>query len=125
MTKEDLLNDIFDLKWQASSGNRYLVRWCDLCNVFIITHPECHGSTCNSGCCDACRADFEEFNCYKCSVLDYINDEELRIWEKCLNIKKLIGETIVDGDKEINFKKLQKEGKLSRWQKKIFEKELK
>jgi hypothetical protein len=124
MNEEDLLNEIFNDKWRAKSGREYNVVWCELCDCAIISCKTCSGSTCNAHCCDKCSDDFDEFNRYQTSILYYINDEEKKTYEKCLRIKHFIRETIIEGKKEINFKELQKNRRLSWNDEVIFSKEL-
>ena len=119
MTDTDRLNDIFANLWNGEQG-KHLVTWCGLCNTAIISclEPDCHGSTCNAGGCDKCKKDFDEFNTYKTTVFEYLTDEEKSVYEKALRIQHFIMETIPTGMKELDWKKLDSEGKLSdydRW----------
>lgn len=113
-------------QWISSNGNKYSVGWCDLCDCAFIACFElnCHGSTCNAGGCDKCKDDFDEFNTYKTQVENYLTDEEKTIYNKCLRIKDFILSTIPRGDKQIDFKKLQQNGRLSKSDEKVFTKEL-
>ena len=53
----------------------------------------------------------------------YLSAEEKKIYEKCLRLKHFILETIGENDC-INFKELEKKGKLSKYDEKMFEKYL-
>ncbi len=126
MKEENLLNDIFGNKWKAKSGKEYVITWCDLCDCvsFWCREKDCHGSTCNGGGCNICGPDQNEFDEYKRHIRNYISKEELKIYEKCLRIRKFMLETITKGEKQIDFKKLKKDGCLSRIDEEYFSKEL-
>lgn len=124
MTEEQLLDDIFDSKWVALSGNKYKISFCELCDTFSISHSKCHGSTCNAGGCDECKEDFDEFNEYKTHIWEYLTEDEIKIYDKCLRIKKFIKESILLGQKQIDFKELNKLGKFSENDREVFKKEL-
>ncbi len=111
MTEQNLINEIFGTKWK----NKYIIKWCDLCDCAVISCIEdnCRGSSCNGTGCSKCRDDFDEFNKSKTSVFEYLTLEERDTYIKCNQLKKHIMETLADGDKEIDWKKLDKEGKLS------------
>ena len=127
MSEETTMNELCNGKWKAKSGREYVINWCYLCDCagFSCLEKDCHGSTCNCGGCDICGPDQDEFREYKTSIYNYLTDEEMKVYEKCLRIKKHILETIPEGMKEIDFKFLDKEGKLSQNERVMFEKELK
>jgi methionyl-tRNA synthetase len=119
MSESELLDDIFyGKKWRG----KYKVSWCDLCDTAIITCPKCKNGSCNGGGCEECINDKDsiEFNEVKTRVEDYLTEEEIKIYQKCLELKKYILETVRDGDKEIDWNKLDKNGKLSDWNRKMF-----
>jgi hypothetical protein len=105
--------------------DKYELSWCDLCDVAVITCPECKNSSCNSGSCDKCKEDMKEFSSYKCKVQNYLSEDEIKVYEKSLRIKRHILNTIPLGIKEIDWKKLQSDGELSEWEESLFSKELK
>jgi hypothetical protein len=124
MNEKRLLRELSgEKKWK----DKYFVEWCDLCDIAIIICPEpgCGGSSCNGHSCEKCDKDITEFNSYKTKVQDYLSKDEIRIYEKCLRIKRHILETLANGEKEINWKKLQSEGQLSGWEEGLFKEELK
>ena len=102
---------------------RYEISWCELCHVAIITCPKCKNSSCNGGGCKECLDDFDEFSKKHIRVAYYLSAEEKKIYEKCLRLKHFILETIGENDC-INFKELEKKGKLSKYDEKMFEKYL-
>jgi hypothetical protein len=106
---------IFGERWKGKN-REYSVSWCDLCDVAIISCEDCHGSTCNCMSCEKCSEDFEEFCKYKRCVEDYLTGEEIKIYQKCLQIRKHILETIQIGEKEIDWNKLNERGDLSEWE---------
>ena len=127
MTEDDCLSKIFGQRWKANDGTEYIMWYCDMCECFSIgcNNKECHGSSCNCGGCDKCIKHHEEFNKYKISIKDYLNEEEKKIFDKIRQIKKHMKESLFDGDKEINWKKLKEQGKMSRWEiNEVFIKEL-
>ena len=99
------------VKWK----NKYTVSWCSDCRTAIIScnEPSCGGSYCNGGGCKKCHDDFQEFGGYKTRVENYLTEDEIKIYYKCEKLKSLIVETIAEGDKKIDWKKLTEQGQLS------------
>lgn len=120
MSEDELLSEIFGQTWTAKSGKKYVVHWCELCDCAIISCKECTGTTCNSHSCDVCSSDQDEFNEYTVNVEKYLNDEEIKIYQKCLRIKRHILNTIPKNIKKIDWTELQKQGNLSAWEKEMF-----
>ena len=116
----DELNIFFNKKWK----NKYTVDWCNLCDVAIISCPFCEGTTCNSHSCDKCKDDFEEFRKYRRTVFDYLTKDEIKIYEKCLELKKFILQTIPENEKEINWRRLKDDGMLSNYDEELFHNEI-
>ncbi len=111
MSEEELLNDIFGgAKWK----DKYFVDWCELCDVAIITCPECKNSSCNGGGCEKCNEDFNDFNKNKTQVEDYLTEPDITVYQKSLSIKKFILKSLSEGEAQIPFKKYEKDGKFSR-----------
>jgi tRNA U54 and U55 pseudouridine synthase Pus10 len=110
---------MFNELWKGKN-KEYSVWWCDLCDQAVISCDKCGGSTCNCHSCEYCQEDFNEFDKYKRNVENYLTKEEIKIYQKCLQIKKHILETIRGGEKEIDWKKLNKRGDLSKWECKMF-----
>jgi hypothetical protein len=76
--------------------------------------------------CNECKNDYGEWYAnVKHSVCDYLTEEEIKIYQKCNQLKKLIVESLGTGDKEINWKKMQKDGQLSGWDEDVFADKLK
>jgi hypothetical protein len=110
LNEEEILSSIFgDSKWK----NKYPVEWCSLCDTAIIGCAVCAGTTCNGHSCEFCNQDFDEFCDCKRRVSDYLTEDETAIYQKSLRIKKFILETLRDGDKEIDWNKLNENGELS------------
>lgn len=110
---------LFDKTWQGKQG-LYTVIWCDLCNAATIgcLETDCHGSTCNGGGCDKCKEDHAEFATYKTNVYHYLTKEEREVYDKALSIQQFIMNTVPEGMKELDWKKLDDAGCLSdydRW----------
>lgn len=127
MTEEDLLSKIFGEMWKSSTGQEYVMHYCDLCECFSIkcNDKKCHGSSCNAGGCDKCGAAFDEFHKCNIHIQDYLNEEEKKTFQKINRIKKHMKESLFSGDREIDWKKLKEEGKMSRWEiNEVFTKEL-
>jgi len=119
MNKEEkLLSEIFAEKWK----NKYVITWCSLCDSACIAclNPKCLGTSCNGAGCKKCNNDFNEFHSYNIRVENYLTDKEKNIYHKCLRIKKHILETIPLGIKKIDWKKLNKQKKLSDIERKMF-----
>lgn len=108
---DSILDKIFSKnKWK----NKYQVSWCDHCQTAIIECPKCKTSSCNGGGCGQCRKDFEIFfNSYSTKIEKYLTPSEIEVYRKTTELKKLITLSLSKGEKEINFKKLNKDGKLS------------
>lgn len=121
MNEEELLDEIFsEKKWK----DKYFVEWCDLCDTAIIVCKDCKNSSCNGGGCNSCINDFNEFNSCKTKIHEYLSDEEIQIYEKCLRLKKHIIESLNCGEKEINWKQRLADGKFSKNEEEMFKKEL-
>ena len=104
---------------------KYEIRWCHMCGVALIECEKCEGTTCNSGSCEECQQDFEEFAQNKITVEEYLTPEEQKIYRKGLRIQLLILETLGQGFSQINWKQLQEDGQLSKNDEVMFAKELK
>ena len=123
MDEEKALRKVFnqDILWK----NKHEIDWCNLCNVFIISCPECKGTTCNCHSCEKCSENFDDFNKAKTRIHDYLTEEEIEVYEKCMQLKKLIEESLARGEYELDFKKLNEMGNLSQNNEKQFERFLK
>ena len=89
MNEDQTLRKIFGgAKWK----DKYDIDWCNHCNVAIIECPECHNSSCNGGGCSVCGEDKDHNLFYntKNSVLDYLSEEESKVYMKCLQLQKFI-----------------------------------
>jgi hypothetical protein len=104
--------------------NKYAVDWCELCRTAIIICPKCQNSSCNGGGCEECLKDWAEFKEYKRRVENYLTEDEIKIYNKCEALKDLIVKTIREEEKGINWEKIQKEGKLSINDEKLFCREI-
>jgi hypothetical protein len=106
--------------------DKYRVIWCDHCNCYSIVCPEpsCDGVSCNGSGCAMCNDDFKEFHTLKCSVTDYLNEEERAAYRKAMHLKRLIPHMFTYGDTCLDFKKLQREGCMSKSDELVFENEL-
>ena len=126
MTEENLLDDIFDCKWTAKSGNKYVVSFCDLCDVFTISCriEECRATTCNAGGCDICKDDFNEFRSHISYIEYYLTEEERKTYEKFRWLKKYIKESLVLGETTINWKRMKENGELCGITEEMFKKEI-
>jgi hypothetical protein len=124
MNEEELLDDIFDCgkKWKG----KYPIRFCDLCDVFTIgcTDKKCHGSSCNGHSCDECRADHFDFDTAKTYIPQYLNEEEKKVYEKIIWLKRYMKESLLKSEYSINWKRMKQQGELCRTAEKIFEKEI-
>lgn len=108
---ENIVDKIFgnDGLWK----DKYRVGWCDLCGTAYIACPEkdCQGTSCNSTGCTKCIEDFKEFNeTVKTYVEDYLTDEERQGYYKGRRLEKLIVRSISKGEKEIDWKRMEKDG---------------
>lgn len=105
---------------------KYTVNWCHLCGCAHIICPDCKNSSCNGGGCDSCITDELLYSCgkFKIYIEDYLSPEEIKIYHKCEKLKELILECIAEYDSNIDFKRLEQEGKLSEITKEMFKKEL-
>ena len=103
---------------------KYTVGWCDLCGCAYIRCPKCENISCNGGGCEECIVDDKKFSLYETRVESYLTEEERKIYDKVERLKKFIIESIRRGDLKIDFKALQKEGKLSPNDEEMFAREL-
>ena len=112
---------IWDIELHKKWKDKYIVDWCDLCRTATIRCSDCKNSSCNGGGCPNCLDDFVEFN-HQCktSVENYLTEEEVKIYHKCLQLKKFIIKTLRNGDKEINWLELDKRGELSKYDRQFF-----
>lgn len=106
--EEELLLNIFDPQpWETD------VRWCDLCEVFHITHPECKNSSCNGSSCDKCHKVFEDFHKNnKHCVEDYLTEEECLVFHKISMIKHRMSESLRKGESELDKETLDRINKV-------------
>lgn len=119
-SKLDRIEEILGEKWKG----KYILDWCYECDTARITCLECKNGSCSGGGCDKCINDFDEFHKSKTCVESYLTEEERRIYDKCLRIRKLILTSLRIGDSKIDWKKLQKDGELSSNDEKVFKEEL-
>ena len=91
---------------------QYDISWCDLCDRFIISCNYCNGASCNGSSCDKCHDDFTEFNLGNVSVLDYLTEQEIRVYDKIRSIKRLMLHEMNNGIYNLDFEKLHREGSL-------------
>lgn len=103
---------------------KYSLGWCDLCSVAIIACPECKNISCNGGGCSECNDTFSGFLQGKICVEQYLSEEEIKVYQKNLQIKRFILETLAKGESQIDWKKLRDEGKMSQRDEEFFTKEL-
>ena len=120
MSGERLLDEIFGEKWVSSTGRVYTVTWCNLCDCAIIICPKCKNGSCNGGGCEFCTEDWPEFSKFKCNPSYYLNESEKNTYFKIEALRKFIKESIVLGDYEINFDKLNRLGSFSNHTLKVF-----
>src|SRR6266498_2190781 len=106
---------MMDIELHKKWKNRYIVKWCELCDRASILCPDCKNISCNGGSCEKCKEDFIEFTSLKHSIENYLTYEEIKTYLKCLALKKYIVKTLRNGDKEIDWNKLDKEGELSEY----------
>lgn len=109
---------------EAQWKEKYEISWCGMCNVAIITCPQCDNTSCNAGGCEACDQDFTEFLQGKIGVEAYLSKEEAKIFDKARRIQKFILETLAEGHPEIDWKALRDRGKMSQNDQEHFTKEL-
>jgi tRNA U54 and U55 pseudouridine synthase Pus10 len=122
MNKEEVLDKIFNKS--ELYKNKYKLIWCDLCSTVAISCPDCEGTSCNCMSCEKCFDDFTEFLELKTTILDYMPEEEFKIYEKGESLKYLMIRSFNLGDKEINWKHLIENGILTPYEEKLFEKEI-
>jgi hypothetical protein len=123
MNEQDILDDIFgDSKWK----DKYPVKWCDSCDTFIIgcTEELCTGTSCNGGSCEKCHSDHLEFNKAKTSPIEYLDDNEKKTYLKIHFLKQYVKDSLVLGEKEINWKRLKDEGRICVEAEELFKKEI-
>lgn len=110
MKEEELLEDIFG---GAPTFKGLRIIWCDLCEVFALRCLDCTNISCSGGGCDKCREAVEEFDKYKRSPLSYLNKEERVAYEKGRRLRRLMKDSLAQGDKEIDWQKMETQGKFS------------
>jgi len=106
---------------------KFKVEWCELCDTAIIVCPEenCTATSCNCTSCEKCHEEMLSFSkVVKVGVYDYLTDEEIEIYRKARRLKEFILYSIHDGDKEIDWLKLQEDGRLCQNDLTVFQKEL-
>lgn len=121
MNEQELLDDIFDdgRKWK----NQFRLWWCDLCDTFSIgcTDKKCHGSSCNGMGCKECTEVHIDFNKNaKTNPKEYLNQEEQAVYEKIIWLKRYMRDSLLEGEYEINWKRLKQQGQLCRLSETIF-----
>jgi hypothetical protein len=116
MTADTLLDYLNYDKWKGTNGY-YAVKWCDLCDTATISclEEKCNGSSCNGTGCIKCRPDFSKFNESKTCVKEYLTVEEQGLYDKFVQLKRHIIDSLLRGEKEIDWQKLDKEGRLSEY----------
>lgn len=98
-------------RWTSPDGETYQLSWCEMCHDAIIVCGHCDNSSCNGSGCVECLGDFEYFTeNYKFRVSQYLTPEENKVYEKALQIKKFILNSIQYGEKEIDWKRLRIQG---------------
>ena len=126
MNEEEMLDEIFEGKnasflWKG----KYRVFWCDLCDSYNIGCLECDGTSCNSAGCVECIEIHNDFNKAKTSAIEYLNDEERKVYEKIWWLKRYIKDSLKRSEYEINWKRLKEDGELAPYAEEIFAKEIK
>ena len=114
------MEDIFGDKWLG----KYTVGWCESCRTAYILCPKCDNTSCNGSGCEECATDKLKLKEFKTRVEDYLTEEERKIYEKTERLKRFITMNIQAGENKIDFKTLQKAGKLSQKDEEIFKKEI-
>ena len=102
----------------------YNVKWCNECNRAIIVCDVCKNSSCNGGGYKECNDDFEVFNKHKTLLIDYLDDEEVKILHKIEKLKKLIPISIGLGQSEIDWTSEEILNNLSPKDEEIFNREI-
>ncbi len=109
ITEEEILDSIFGkvMKWKG-----YTVKYCYQCEVFSIKckDPNCLGSSCNSGRCDKCRKDFDEFNKLKICPFNFLSKEEQETYHKIHLLKQYIETCFEIGVEPIDWQALKDQG---------------
>lgn len=100
--------------------NKYLVKWCELCECFSFKCEKCGNVSCNGGACDDCLEDSKEFRKLKTSIHEYFTDEENMILLKAHRTKHFIELMLKRNETKIDFEKLDSEGFLSTLDRKFF-----
>lgn len=111
---EEVLDSIFEDNSEKWKG-KYSLIYCDLCEVWSVSCQKCQTSSCSGGVSqDGCNClkDFEEFYNFK-QPLDYLNSDELSIFEKARRLKKMTKQSYLAGFSEINWEYLGTNGKCS------------
>lgn len=112
--------------WTSPNGKAYHLIWCEPCHDATIQCTACENTSCNAGGCGNCLADFEYFTTnYKYRVFQYLTTDENKVYEKALQIKKFLLDSLAYGEKEINWKRLRDSGEMSRNDEEVFKEELK
>jgi hypothetical protein len=106
-------------KWRG-----YPLSWCELCDGAVITCETCKNSSCNGSGCPVCIKDFVEFGKVSIKLIDCLDVEEAKAYEKARRLKKLIILSAHRGDTEIDWRGLLREGHLSEMDKLVFYREL-
>ena len=118
MSERETLDEIFGETpmWKS----KYKVKWCELCETAIVVCPTCGNTSCNSGGCDSCNDDFDEFNKSKSCIEDYLNEDEMKAYYKARYLKDFILKSLGKGELEIDFKRMEKDGELSQLTREMF-----
>lgn len=115
--EEAILDEIFSegKKWDG----KYTISWCHQCDTAVIVCPSCGFSSCSGGGCERCKDDFG-FRDAKRHVSDYLTEDELKIYKKCLRLQKFIKLSLELGHKEIPWCEFGKQGQFSQIDREIF-----
>jgi hypothetical protein len=108
--EQELLDNIFNNRWK----NKYEMRWCNYHECYCLICSVCKNTTCNGVGCEECKYDFNQFNLsvYH-TIWKYLSDDEKRVYDKIITIKRLMKESLDKGNEKMDFNEMFKEGELS------------
>lgn len=113
--------------WESPETNRnYKLKYCDLCNAYIIICEDCNNSSCNGGSCELCFNDFYYFsNKFQWSLWhNILSEEEYKVFEKIDRYKDFILASIKINRDKLDLKEIRDNGLMSEYAEDLFKGEL-
>ena len=110
-------------KWKGENGD-YRLFFCGCCDSWNIACDDCSATSCNGTSCPKCHEDIETFSNLKTGAVDFLSDQETRVFNKIDMLKKHIETCLKNSVQPIDWKWLHDKGELCWFDYSLFEVEL-